>query len=271
MSDTCIIIPTYNESENIANLIKALEKEMKRDFNIIIVDDNSPDGTAKIAESLNDTFGNIIIHQRSGKLGIGSAVIAGMKVALSYNNFKYIATMDADFSHDPKDITRLLMAAKDADLIQGSRYMNGGRIIGWDLYRKMLSSGGNLMCRTLFRTGVREQTTYFRIYSREVAEVIVDNINTSGFEFGITSMLEAKDRGYKIKEVPITFVNRTNGKSKLKFANVLRWNYVIMKLFIHRCLKAVYKKNGNDIAVGSRYIDGGKIEGWGWFRYMVSK
>lgn len=239
MSDDCIIIPTYNESENIANLIKTLEKEMKRDFNIIIVDDNSPDGTAKIAQSLNDMYGNIIVCQRQGKLGIGSAIIAGMKVALSFNNFKYIATMDADFSHDPVDVVRLFDIAekRNFDLIQGSRYIKGGKIVGWGFYRKIQSYTANRLAKLLLGLPTQEVTTYLRVYSRKCAEAVVSGVHSNRYEFAIDSALIIKDSNFSVHEVPpITFVDRTLGNSKLKKSDVLGWLYFVIKKSVYRTI-----------------------------------
>lgn len=242
MSEINIVVPTYNEKENIVKLIEAIENLDVNSLDIIVVDDNSPDGTPNIVKDLNKHYGNIAVLHRSAKLGIGSAILCGMKNALSSNDCKHIVTIDADFSHNPKDIPRLLREAKDADLIQGSRYIEGGKIIGWSLHRRMISYGGNLLCKALFRTGVKEHTTYFRVYSIKLAQFIVDNVNADGFEFGVLATISAKDHDFKIKEIPITFVERADGKSKLKISSILKWNFFITKTFLSRSLNQ-YKFN----------------------------
>jgi len=237
MSDICIVVPTYNEAENVPKLVKELEDILrKEEFKIIIIDDDSPDGTAEIAEKLNMQYGNIVIHRRHGKLGIGSAIRDGMKIALSSPDTKFIVTMDADFSHDPKDVPRLLREAGRLDLVQGSRYVRGGKIVGWGVSRKMISYGANLLCRALLRTHLGEHTTYYRVYSRKCAEIVAKNVHHDGYEFAIASILTAKDHDVKIREVPITFVDRTGGKSKLKSLDILKWFLFISKTFLTRSL-----------------------------------
>lgn len=237
MSNICIVVPTYNEAENIPKLVKELEDILrKEEFKIIIVDDDSPDGTAEIAEKLNTQYGNIVAHRRPGKLGIGSAIREGIKIALSYPNTKFVVTMDADFSHAPKDLPRLLHEAKRSELVQGSRYVEGGKIVGWGISRKMISYGANLLCRTLLRTHLREHTTYYRVYSRKCAEIIAKGVQHDGYEFAIASILTAKDHNVKVREVPITFVDRTSGRSKLKSLDIFKWFLFISKTFLTRSL-----------------------------------
>ena len=237
MSKVCMVIPTYNEAENLPKLVGALEREMQKgDFKVIVVDDNSPDRTAEVAKKLNRRYGNIIIHRRPEKLGIGSAIHDGLQIALSFADSEYIVTMDADLSHNPKDVPHLLSETENADLIQGSRYVKGGRIIGWGFFRRAVSYTANFLCRLLFRTGLHEHTTYFRIYSRKCAETAVRNVHCDRYEWAIASILTTKDHGFRIKEVPITFVNRARGKSKLKASDILRWFFFIEKTFILRFL-----------------------------------
>ena len=237
MSKICIVVPTYNEAENMPKLVKELEDILgKENFKIIIVDDNSPDGTAEIAEKLNKRYGNIIVHRRGGKLGIGSATREGMKIALSSRDTRFVVTMDADFSHDPKDLPRLLHEAERSDIVQGSRYTEGGKIVGWGVSRKMMSYGANLLCRTLLRTRLKEHTTAYRVYSRKCAEIVAKDAPRDGYEFVIASIVTAKNRGAKIREVPITFVDRARGKSKLKSFDIFKWFLFISKTFLTRSL-----------------------------------
>lgn len=235
MSKVCMVIPTYNEAENLPKLMEALENNMQKgDFKVIVVDDNSPDGTAEVAEKLNWRYGNIIIHRRPEKLGIGSAIRDGLQIALSFADSEYIVTMDADLSHNPKDVPHLLSETENADLIQGSRYVKGGRIVGCDFFRRVVSYTANFLCRLLFRTGLQEHTTYFRIFSRKCAEAAVRNVHCDRYEWAIASILTTKDHGFRIKEVPITFLNRACGKSKLKASDILRWFFFIEKTFLLR-------------------------------------
>lgn len=237
MAKTIIVIPTYNEAENITNLIEQLEA-LDGDFGIIIVDDNSPDGTAEMVEEMGKRWGNIEVHRRPGKLGIGSAIREGMGKALSDPDCRYVITMDADLSHKPQDIPKLLTAAEagEAGMIQGSRYIKGGGIIGWGFIRKLQSRVANTLCGLLFGLP-REVTTYFRAYTRESAQVVVDEALADKYEFAVRSALAVKDHGIKITEVPIVFVNRTLGKSKLKPTDVLVWFAVLLKMFLARQMR----------------------------------
>jgi dolichol-phosphate mannosyltransferase len=235
LSSVFIIVPTYNEAENLPRLIKALNEELKETlYSLIVVDDNSPDGTSDIAENLSEYYKNIIVNCRSQKLGIGSAISDGITIALSFPNCKYIVTMDADFSHNPKDVPRLLKEGKNADIIQGSRYIKGGKIIGWSLLRKAESQGANLICKLLFRTRLSDHTSFFRVYSKKCAETIVNNSSYMGFEWSIGSILIAKDHGFKIIEIPVTFTDRTQGKSKLKLQDILQWSINVTNMFFKR-------------------------------------
>ena len=235
MSKVCVVIPTYNEAENLPKLLGALEEELqKEDFKIIVIDDNSPDGTAEVVEKLDQRYGNIIVHRRPSKLGIGSAIRDGLKIALSFPDCECVVTMDADLSHNPSDVQRLLNEAKNADLVQGSRYMKGGRIIGWSSFRSAVSYAANLLCRLLFRTQLHEHTSNFRVYSRRCGEMIAITLHCEHYEWLIGSILIAKDHAYRIKEVPISFTERKRGKSKLKPVDILKWANYVSKMFFKR-------------------------------------
>ena len=229
-----VVVPTYNEAENIGILIERLEA-LREKLSIIVVDDNSRDGTAEIAANLNKRWGNVFILRRQGKLGIGSAIRDGMRQALSMDDCQYVVTMDADLSHNPDDIPGLLKLAREgqADLIQGSRYIKNGGVIGWDFRRKLLSRTANLIGKILFGLP-NEVTTYFRVYNRRSAAVVVDKVKADKYEFAVASALAIKDEGLTIKESPIVFVNRTRGKSKLKTADLVNWFSVISKIFLTR-------------------------------------
>lgn len=245
MSKVCVVIPTYNEAENLPKLVGALEEELqKEDFKIIVVDDNSPDGTADIAEKLNWRYGNIIVHRRPNKLGIGTAIRDGLEVALPFLKSGHIVTMDADLSHNPKDVQSLLSEAENVDLVQGSRYVKGGRIIGWSLYRRTVSYVANILCRLLLRTGLHEHTAYFRVYSSKCAEALVRNVDRNGYDWAIASILIAKDHGFRIKEVPVTFISRFSGKSKLKISDILMWFSYVVRTFPKRSIFKGFRKLG---------------------------
>jgi dolichol-phosphate mannosyltransferase len=233
MPETCVVIPTYNEKENISDLITAIESLKIKRLGIVIVDDNSPDGTAKIAEDLNRKYKNTYVIKRKKKEGIGGAVIAGMRRALEFKECKRIVTMDGDFSHLPEEMPRLLEEAeKGTDLVQGSRYMEGGKIVGWPFHRRLISWGANIFSEILFRFHMTEHTTFYRIYSRRLTKDIVDVLGTcTGFELAIKTALLAKKKGYSIGEVPITFVERQKGKSKISPFHIVRWFLSNIKLF----------------------------------------
>jgi dolichol-phosphate mannosyltransferase len=233
MNGVYIVIPTYNEAENIKAIIKKIV-QLESCFHIIIVDDNSPDGTAEIAQDLGRLYGNVIVHRRPDKLGIGSAIRDGMKVALSFQDCKFIVTMDADFSHSPEDIPKLLMETAEADLVQGSRYIKGGKIVGWSLHRKFISLVANFLYKHLFTLPQYEITTYFRVYTRNCAEIVVQHVNANKHEFAFESALVINDYGLKVKEVPIECVNRVTGKSKVKISDIVYSVRYLLYIFIVR-------------------------------------
>jgi dolichol-phosphate mannosyltransferase len=237
MNKICVVVPTYEEAENLPKLAEEIEKVIQReDFRLIVVDDNSPDGTADIAERLNERYGNIVVYRRPSKLGIGSAIRDGIKIALSFPDSERIVTMDADLSHDPKDLPSLLRIAEKTDLVQGSRYVKGGRITGWSFSRRVVSHVANYLCRLLLRTGLYEHTTYFRVYSRECAQTVLKNVHCDRYEWAIGSILVTKHHNFRIQETPISFTCRVHGKSKLKPYDILQWGSYICKAFLKRHL-----------------------------------
>ena len=234
-----IIIPTYNEAENITRLVETI-RSLNRDFYIIIVDDGSLDGTADIAQRLGQSQRDIFVYRRPDKKGIGSAIREGMKIALSFPECEHIVTLDADFSHDPCDIPRLLEATAEADLIQGSRYIKGGEIVGWGLYRRLVSRVANVTYKWLFGLA-NEVTTYFRVYSRECAEIVV-SCEADQYYFSVASALLIKDSGFKVKEVPIRFASRTRGHSKLSRSDIIISLYFVARTFWQRRIRALDRK-----------------------------
>ena len=217
MLDRLVIIPTYNEKENIRT---ALEAVMVNEpvFDVLVVDDNSPDGTAELVEKIQlEHPGRIHMLQRTEKSGLGTAYIAGFKWALE-KGYEYIFEMDADMSHDPKDLVRLYKACAEqgADLSVGSRYTKGGKVKDWPLNRIMMSYFASVYVRMVLWLGVTDTTAGFVCYKRKVLETIeLDNIQFVGYAFQIEMKYKAKQNGFKIKEVPITFIDRQIGESKM--------------------------------------------------------
>lgn len=241
MPKTYVVIPTYNEGENIGRLIErilALPVELR----VLVVDDNSPDRTADIARAMDPAGNRISVHVRPGKLGIGSAILDGMRICLRDPECTHIVTMDADFSHDPGDIPRLMEAASEADVAQASRYMPGGRIVGWNFKRKLISRTANFLYRRLFGLEQREVTTSYRVYSRKCAEVLVQAARCSTYVYLAESALILKDHGFKVKEVPITFVDRRVGQSKLSLNEISTSLGFILRTFIARQVQPGRKK-----------------------------
>jgi len=224
-----IIIPTYNEKENIGKLIEEILK-LNRDFHILIIDDNSPDGTGRIAEGLAKKHSEVSVIHRRGKLGLGTAYISGFKYALE-NNYDLIFTMDADFSHEPKYLIDLLEKAKEYDLIIGSRYIEDGGIQNWPLHRLILSRGANFYVRMVTRLPIFDSTGGFNCYRREVLEKIdLDTIISDGYAFQIEMKYRWWKKGFSIKEVPITFIERTRGTSKISKRIIFQAFFLVWKL-----------------------------------------
>lgn len=212
-----VIIPTYNEKENIEKIIRAV-RQLEEDFHILIVDDGSPDGTASIVKGLQKEFqDSLFLIERSGKLGLGTAYLTGFNWAIE-NNYDYAIEMDADFSHPPKDLPRLLSACTEdgADLSIGSRYCNGISVINWPIGRVIMSYYASAYVRFVLGMKVYDTTAGFKCYSRKLLEAIdFDNIKMKGYGFQIEMKYNAYKLGFKIKEVPIIFVDRTEGTSKM--------------------------------------------------------
>ena len=218
MSDSIIIIPTYNEKENIEKIIRAIYG-LEKSFHILVIDDGSPDGTAKIVHNLIDTEfkDSLFILERSGKLGLGTAYIKGFKWALEHN-YEYIFEMDADFSHDPNDVPRLYAACHDEgyDVAIGSRYVSGVNVVNWPIGRVLMSYFASKYVRFVTGFKVHDTTAGFKCYKRRVLETIeLDKIRFKGYAFQIEMKFTAYKIGFKIKEVPVIFVNRREGVSKM--------------------------------------------------------
>jgi dolichol-phosphate mannosyltransferase len=228
-----VIIPTYSEKENIESLIKAISG-LHVSFDILIIDDNSPDGTAEIVKSLQLSFSNLYIIERPGKLGLGTAYITGFKWALE-RGYSYIYEMDADFSHDPDDLVRLYKACHDdgADLAIGSRYISGVNVVNWPLSRVLISYIASIYVRNITGMKIMDTTAGFKCYRREVLENIhPDHIKSVGYAFQIEMKFTAWKLGYKIVEIPIIFTDRKLGASKMTggIFNEALWGVLRMKL-----------------------------------------
>lgn len=218
-SDSIVIIPTYNEKENIEKIIRAVLGLGPHAFNILVIDDGSPDGTAAIVKRLmEDEFKNrLFIIERRGKLGLGTAYIAGFKWATE-QKYDYIFEMDADFSHDPKDLPRLYeaCATDGADVAIGSRYVSGVNVVNWPMGRVLMSYYASKYVRTVLGVKLHDTTAGFKCYRRQVLEAIdLDAIRFKGYAFQIEMKFTAYKLGFKIKEVPVIFVNRREGTSKM--------------------------------------------------------
>jgi len=225
-----VVIPTYNESANIEKLLKKIFALNIPNLEVIVVDDNSPDGTADIINQLPVTSYQLHLIKRRGKLGLGSAYLEGFKKALSLGA-DYIFEMDADFSHDPNDIPRMIEAAQNADLAIGSRKIPGGKIVGWNLLRKFMSNGAMWLSRLLLRLKVRDVTSGFRCFKRRVLETIpLDEIKSNGYAFQEEMLYRAQKAGFLITEIPVTFVDRQKGKSKLSKKDIIEFFLIILKL-----------------------------------------
>lgn len=216
-SDSVVIIPTYNEIENIENIITAVFN-LPKDFHILIIDDGSPDGTASVVKQLQQKYpDSLFLMERQGKLGLGTAYIAGFKWALG-NNYDYIFEMDADFSHKPKDLIRLYNACANEgfDLAIGSRYVCGVNVVNWPMGRVLMSYYASKYVRLITGLPIHDTTAGFKCYRRKVLNTInLDHIRFKGYAFQIEMKYKTYKYGFKIKEVPVIFVNRELGTSKM--------------------------------------------------------
>jgi dolichol-phosphate mannosyltransferase len=223
VADGLVIIPTYNEKENVEKLIRKIFS-LEKDFHILIVDDDSPDGTAGIVKGILTEFsGRLHIEVRTGKLGLGTAYIHGFKWALN-RDYQFIFEMDADFSHNPLDLERLHEACSTggADLAIGSRYIKGVNVVNWPMGRVLLSYTASMYVRFITRMDIQDTTAGFKCYRRTVLETIdLDNIKFMGYAFQIEMKFTSYKLGFKLKEVPIIFTDRQEGESKMS-SNIIK-------------------------------------------------
>ncbi len=235
---TSIIIPTYNEAENIKELINKLTDVFNKNnipANIVVVDDNSPDGTSEIVKEIMKSNDIVRLIQREGKLGLGTAHIKGMKYVLENLNPDLIMTMDADFSHNPDYIPDFLEKIKDGyDVIVGSRYVFGGGTKNWEIYRKVISRGANTLAKLILRLKTKENTSGYRCYTKKVLQTIdLDAIKSDGYSFLMEMAYLCKD--FKVGEVPIIFIDREYGTSKISKKEIFK----ALKTLIRLRLKSV--------------------------------
>jgi len=211
-----VMLPTYREAQNIENLIREIQT-LNLNTLILVIDDSSPDGTANIVRRLQKEYANIILFIRPAKLGLGTAITAGFRLLLGLENPPdYIIAMDSDYSHNPKDIPKLVNSAmRGFDLIIGSRYIQGGKTIGWPFARQLISHVANLIATTMVGMRTQDCTSGFRCYSNDYVRSVINNLHSQTYETQIETVKQAWIRKFKVSEVPIVFSNRKQGKSKL--------------------------------------------------------
>lgn len=234
-SDSIVIIPTYNERENIENIIRAVFA-LEKVFHILIIEDGSPDGTANIVKTLQQEFPErLFMIERKGKLGLGTAYIAGFKWSLEHN-YEYIFEMDADFSHNPADLPRLYKACAEegADVSIGSRYVSGVNVVNWPMGRVLMSYFASKYARLITGLPIHDTTAGFKCYRREVLQTIdLDGIRFKGYAFQIEMKFTAYKCGFKIVEVPVIFINRELGTSKMNSSIFGEAVFGVIKLKMH--------------------------------------
>lgn len=243
-----VVIPTYNEAMNVERIVRAASTELERlasgEHRILIVDDNSPDGTGELADELARQLGSVEVLHRPTKAGLGHAYLAGFAHAIAHGA-ELIIEMDADFSHDPRYLGDLLQAAGDADLVLGSRYVDGGGVRDWGLARRMISRGGSLYARTILGVDVRDLTGGFKCIRREVLQAIdLPSIRAEGYVFQIEVTYRAVVLGFRVKEVPIVFCDRTEGTSKMSARIALEAMWLVPRL--RRTVPAALGKRRDD-------------------------
>ncbi len=228
----CVCLPTYNERENIEPMLRALGEILGPADRVLVIDDNSPDGTGRRADELAAVLGYVDVLHRERKEGLGPAYLAGFRQALDAGA-ELIVEMDCDFSHDPNDVPRLLAAAEEADVVLGSRYVPGGSVENWNALRRFISAGGSLYARIVLGVPVRDLTGGFKCIRRAVLEAIdLDAIHSRGYAFQIELTYRALRKGFRVQEVPIRFVDRQVGGSKMSRMIVLEaiWKLPLVRL-----------------------------------------
>jgi dolichol-phosphate mannosyltransferase len=228
----CVCLPTYNERENLEPMLRALGDVLGEDDRVLVIDDNSPDGTGGLAERLAGELTFVDVLHRPRKQGLGPAYLAGFRHALDAGA-ELVVEIDCDFSHDPADVPRLVAAAADADLVLGSRYVPGGGVENWGLIRRSISAGGSIYARLVLGVRVRDLTSGFKCFRRAVLEAIpLDEVHSRGYAFQIELTYRALRKGFRVRELPIRFSDRLVGGSKMSRAIVLEaiWKVPLLRL-----------------------------------------
>ncbi|OAR01523.1 hypothetical protein LLEC1_01505 [Akanthomyces lecanii] len=229
-----VILPTYNERRNLPIITWLLNRtftDAKLDWELIIVDDGSPDGTQEVAHQLVKAYApHVVLKPRAGKLGLGTAYVHGLQFATG----NFVVIMDADFSHHPKFIPQMIALQRTAnyDIVTGTRYAGSGGVFGWDLKRKCVSRGANLFADTVLRPGVSDLTGSFRLYKKSVLERVISSTESKGYTFQMEMMVRAKAMGCTVAEVPITFVDRLYGESKLGGDEIVEYAKGVLNLWL---------------------------------------
>lgn len=234
VSKNLVIIPTYNEKENIEKMVRKVFS-LQPSFDLLIIDDGSPDGTATIVKAMQHKYAGLHLIERSGKQGLGTAYITGFKWALN-QSYDFIFEMDCDFSHNPDDLPRLLSACREnADVAVGSRYCKGGKVKNWPIGRILMSYFASVYVRLVLWINIKDTTAGFKCYKRKVLETIeLDQVRFMGYAFQIEMKYRALKKGFKVVEVPITFVDRVEGVSKMstKIFKEAFWGVLQMRNFV---------------------------------------
>lgn len=240
MSNVVVVIPTFNEAQNVSSVLTRV-LALDPHIDVLVVDDNSPDGTAAIVQSFaEDVPGRVHLIEREGKLGLGTAYLAGFRYALDHG-YDYICEMDADMSHNPSDLNTLvaIVQSDQADLAIGSRYVDGVRVINWPLPRLILSYGAGIYTRMITRMPVKDATSGYKCFHRRVLESIdFDRVHSNGYSFQIEMSYKAWRRGFRLKEVPIVFTERSEGQSKMSRAIVREAAFKVWELR----LRAIFRR-----------------------------
>jgi len=233
-----IVIPTYNEKDTLPILIEKLTREVKKiaeKFSIIIMDDSSPDGTGRIAEDLNKKYQNITVIQRPSKLGLGSAYKQGFQIALERFDPDYVVQMDADHSHDPKEISLMANKIKDHDYVIASRHLPGSTVIGWGVGRKLLHTLAGNFARGCAKLEITDPTSGFRMFKKNVLNAVnFSEIKSEGFAFQVELLCYLRRKGLHGIEIPTRFVNREIGKSKMGFGETIQFTKMCLNLLRNR-------------------------------------
>jgi len=238
-SAVCVVIPTYNERGNLENLVEVLLEVFEANGivgEVLIVDDNSPDGTGQLADEMAAKNKNIHVIHRLGKLGLGSAYKEGFSMAIEKLGSDLVFEMDADFSHDPRFIPKFIAKVKEGfDVVVGSRKVEGGKVVGWSFYRKLVSGVGNALARWLCGIKVYDATTGYRAFTREALRAINHStLRSEGYAFQIETLFRSERQGLKVREIPVVFVDRKIGKSKLGMSD---W-----KIFFLTCFRLMFER-----------------------------